>query len=186
LLPPDANGFLSFQLQHFRTNQAPVLAPIPDQTIHAGVTLTITNVATDADLPPDVLTFSLTTAPWSAFIDPSGVFTWTPSEVLEFTTNRVTVRVTDNGAPALSDSKSFQVAVKSRLRVGEVTITETNVMLSWFSIPGTAYRVQFKDDFNHPTWHDLLPDVAASGPTATITDHSPLVAQRFYRVILRP
>jgi hypothetical protein len=40
-------------------NTAPVLAAITDQTIGVGVTMNITNNATDNDLPAQTLTFSL-------------------------------------------------------------------------------------------------------------------------------
>jgi PKD repeat protein len=40
------------------------------------------------------------------------VFTWTPSYAESASTNLITVKVTDNGTPPLSDSKSFTVAVR--------------------------------------------------------------------------
>ena len=43
-------------------NTAPSLAAIPNKTVNAGATLVFTNTATDADLPPDTLTFSLARA----------------------------------------------------------------------------------------------------------------------------
>src|SRR5207249_2272590 len=41
----------------------------------------------------------------------SGVFTWTPNEAQGPGTYTIPVRVTDNGGPNLSDSKSFVVQV---------------------------------------------------------------------------
>src|SRR5206468_3458729 len=90
----------------------PVLASIANQTINEGSTLTITNVAADTDVPAKALTFGLVSPPAGASIDPnSGVFTWTPSETQGPSTNLVTVRVTDNGSPPLSDTKNFTVVV---------------------------------------------------------------------------
>ena len=61
-------------------NVAPVLDPVGDQTVDEQTLLTFTATATDADLPANTLTFSLSGEPAGASIDPvSGVFTWTPS-----------------------------------------------------------------------------------------------------------
>ena len=62
-------------------NVAPVLDPIGDQTVDEQTLLTFTATATDADLPANTLTFSLSGEPAGAAIDPvTGVFTWTPTE----------------------------------------------------------------------------------------------------------
>ncbi|MBA4148538.1 MAG: putative Ig domain-containing protein [Verrucomicrobia bacterium] len=60
-----------------------------------------------------ILTFSLDPgAPAGATIHPSsGVFSWTPTEAQGPGSYPITVRVTDNAAPALSDSKTFTVTV---------------------------------------------------------------------------
>lgn len=94
-------------------NVAPVLAPISDQTIRAGNVLTFSATATDTDLPPNVLTYSLASgAPAGASINPStGAFTWTPTAAQGGTTNRITVTVTDNGTPPSNASRTFNVVV---------------------------------------------------------------------------
>ena len=74
------------------TNRAPVLAPIPDQTVNEGQELFFNVTATDAD--GDDLTYSLaqasvdeleqsrSTTPSAASIDPvTGEFRWTPNEL---------------------------------------------------------------------------------------------------------
>jgi streptogramin lyase len=87
----------------------PMVAPIPDQTVIEGSALAFTVSATDSD-PSAVLTYSLDSAPAGASIDPnSGIFTFTPTEAPG--TYPVTVRVTDNGTPALSDTTSFNIIV---------------------------------------------------------------------------
>jgi hypothetical protein len=94
-------------------NVAPVLGAIADCHVKEGETLSFTVIATDADLPNEKLTYSLDAgAPEGASIDgASGVFSWTPTEAQGPSTNAITVRVTDNGYPALSDAKTFTVAV---------------------------------------------------------------------------
>jgi glucuronoarabinoxylan endo-1,4-beta-xylanase len=93
-------------------NTAPTLASVPDQNINAGVTLVITNTASDPDVPAQVLTFSLITSPPGSTLNSSnGIFTWRPPVNQADTTNAVTVSVTDSGSPALGDINSFLVAV---------------------------------------------------------------------------
>ena len=95
------------------SNQAPVLSAITNKTVNEGSLLTFTATATDADLPANTLTYSLAAgAPAGASINAStGVFSWTPTESQGGSVYNLTVVVTDNGAPALSDSKSFSVTV---------------------------------------------------------------------------
>jgi hypothetical protein len=107
---PDA---LSMVSTFDRTNQAPILTVPGDQTIDELSTLTLTNTATDLDLPANTLTFGLISGPSGISVNPiTGVLTWTPSEAQGPSTNVITVRVTDNGSPPLSDTKSLTVIVR--------------------------------------------------------------------------
>src|SRR5947199_4861504 len=92
--------------------RAPVLTVLMDQTVTELSTLTVTNTASDADLPANTLTFTLVSAPTGVNLNPSsGVLTWTPTEAQGPSTNLITVRVTDNGAPPSSDTRSFKIVV---------------------------------------------------------------------------
>jgi hypothetical protein len=167
------------------SNNPPVLAPIADRTIHAQTTLTFTNSASDPDAPPQVLTFSLGTgAPTGANIDPTnGVFVWTPSDS-QIGSNNITVQVTDNGSPPLSDSKSFLVTVRPRPILNVVSVSTNGVNFSWDSIAGTTYRLQLKANLTDSSWTDLPPDITATGPTATANDPSSTQHSRFYRLTI--
>jgi hypothetical protein len=111
-LPP-LNDRKTFQVTVNEVNRPPVMAPISNRVVHAGMTVTFTNSATDPDLPANVLSYSLDPgAPGGTSVDPvSGVFTWLTTAVDAGTTNPVTVRVTDNGIPALDDATSADIAV---------------------------------------------------------------------------
>jgi PKD repeat protein len=100
-------------------NKPPVLAAISNQTITVGMTLTLTNVASDPESPPEVLTFSLGPgAATNASINPAtGVFTWTPSAG-QVGTKGFKVVVTDNGSPPMSATQSFYVVVVPRVVAG--------------------------------------------------------------------
>src|SRR6185503_11534740 len=72
----------SIQVTVSESNEAPVLANVPaSATIPELSPYTFTATATDADQPPQTLTFTLVGAPAGATINGStGAFSWTPSE----------------------------------------------------------------------------------------------------------
>src|SRR5262249_46305285 len=88
------------------------LVAMANQTVNEQSPLTLTLSASDPDLPANTPTFSLISPPSGASINASsGLFSWTPTEAQGPGTNTITVQVTDNGVPALSDVKSFTVVV---------------------------------------------------------------------------
>ena len=104
------------------TNDAPVMAAIAPQTANRGATLTFTAVATDPDRPAQGLTFSLgASAPAGAAINPTtGVFTWAVPVAQPLGATTVTVRVTDNGAPALFAERTVSIDVQPLLNQAPV------------------------------------------------------------------
>jgi len=117
-------------------NVAPVLASIGNKTATVGQLLTFTAAATDADLPANTLTFSLdAVVPAGATINSTtGVFSWTPASG-QIGGNSVTVRVTDNGAPTLSDFEAITVQVDAAANVaptlaaiGDKTVNENSIL----------------------------------------------------------
>jgi hypothetical protein len=98
-------------------NVAPVLGATPTGLVTApGSLVTFTATATDSDIlngKGNTLTYSLVGAPAGAVIDPdTGVFTWTPNESNPVANYTFKVRVTDDGVPSLSDSKTVTIGVK--------------------------------------------------------------------------
>src|SRR6185312_7284445 len=81
-------------------------------TTQVNQAVTFTATATDSDIPANTLAFSLDAgAPAGATINAStGAFSWTPSATGAFP---VTVRVTDNGSPALNDFEVITITVNS-------------------------------------------------------------------------
>ncbi len=80
------------------TNTAPALATIPNRSLLAGTTLTLTNIAADSNLPPQRLCFSLAAAPAGATINASnGIVSWRPSIAQVGTSNQFAVVVTQAG-----------------------------------------------------------------------------------------
>ncbi len=94
-------------------NTAPTLAAIADQSAQVGNPLTFQVSATDAESPPQQLTFSLGSgAPAGVALDSNtGLFAWTPGPETADQRFVLTVIATDNGSPPLSASQTFNITV---------------------------------------------------------------------------
>ncbi len=178
----------SFMVTVLESNSPPVLAPIADRVIHAGTFLSISNSAMDPDIPTNVLTFSLAPgAPPGAGIDSSsGLFTWATGDANANTTNLISVVVTDDGSPNLSDSKSFTVTVVPRPTFTLITETNLAVTLTWSAVPAQSYEVQYLDSAVSTNWTVLNSNVTSTGYSACATNGVDSVSQRYYRIQLEP
>ncbi|MBI1842112.1 MAG: cadherin repeat domain-containing protein [Verrucomicrobia bacterium] len=95
-------------------NTPPSLGAAATRTIREEQTLTVVFKAADADLPPQALSFSLgVNAPAGAKISPTtGVFSWRPNSSQGPSTNRIEVRVSDDGVPSMSATQTLTVIVR--------------------------------------------------------------------------
>jgi hypothetical protein len=111
-------------------NTPPTFQPVANQIINAGMTLVVTNVASDADQPPQTLTFSLVNGPGNLNTS-NGVFSWRPPMSMADTTNLVSVVATDNGTPNLSATNNFNVIVNplEPVAVSSITVVAGQVSL---------------------------------------------------------
>lgn len=168
-------------------NIAPMLTAITNRLIGAGITLNVTNTASDADQPWQTLTFSLLALPGGATINTNtGVFTWRPTIAQASTTNSVSVKVTDNGTPNLSATQNFFVNV-SPLNAP---------MLNAISMANGQFNFQVNGDFgpdytiqastNLMDWFALFTTNSPTVPFAWNDSDSPSWPTRFYRVLLGP
>jgi hypothetical protein len=166
-------------------NVAPVLDATVNQTATSGILLSITNSATDADIPANTLTFTLDPgAPAGATITTNGLFTWTPSTNQAPGTNSITVRVTDDGSPPLSDAKTFTIVVNAttELRLTAITISANSVVtLNWSSQAGLIYCVEYKDNLGQTNWNSLG-NYNATGASTSATNAIGGTLQRYYRI----
>ncbi|MDB6125657.1 MAG: hypothetical protein JWQ71_4650 [Pedosphaera sp.] len=168
-------------------NVPPVLAPIPDQTIHAQSLLSLVLTAGDLDTPTNLLSFSLDlgTSAGAQINTTNGLFTWTPTDT-QVGTNQFTVRVTDDGTPGLSDTKTFNVNVVPRPAFQSANVASGNITLGWNAIAGQTYRLQYKTNLDDSAWLNVPGDVLATSPAANKIDSVGSDTQRFYRIILLP
>jgi hypothetical protein len=176
---PGAANFVS------ASNNPPVLDTIADRSVHVGYPVTFTATASDPDLPAQSLTFSLDApVPAGASIGfGTGTFTWTPATNQGPVNYSITVRVTDTGSPAMSDTKIFTLAVLRLPQVSSVQITNGMVRIEWESYAGRRYRVETATTLTNPAWTQVGSDIVASGTTASLIILGGTDAQRFYRVV---
>ena len=167
------------------TNSPPSLNAIANRSVHVGHPVTFTATAGDSDLPAQVLLFSLDAPiPNGASIGSgSGVFTWTPATNQAPGIYSITVRVTDNGTPVLSDTKTFEIAVLNSPKVSSVGISNGMVNISWESYAGRRYRVETTLNLTTPSWSQIGNDVLATGNSSTLSILAGADPQRFYRLI---
>lgn len=162
-------------------NTAPLLAPIPDQLVYPGQTLTVYASAVDNDAG-QTLRFSLGAgAPAGALIDTaSGQFTWTPATGPS--TNPVTIIVTDNGTPNLSASQTFNILVSIAPAISGMGVSGNTFGFGFGTITGRTYQVEYSDTLADNSWLALGSPIAGTGSVISITADIRLAAHRFYRV----
>jgi hypothetical protein len=171
-------------------NSPPWLAPIANHTINPGSTLTLTNTATDSDLPYQTLTFGLLNPPAGAAITTinitNGLFTWRPAITQAGTTNVIAVTVTDNGSPSMSATQTFVVTVTQPPAPGLALIPATTGQFA-FSVSGTAgpdYLIQAST--NLINWTTLYATSSPALPFVWVDSQRTLFPRRFYRALLGP
>jgi len=128
----------SFEVVVAEVNVAPAFAGTPANTnINEGITLTVTNNATDGDLPVQVLTYTLVTAPAGASITTNGVVTWTPTEAQGPSTNVFTTVVNDGLASATNSFTVFVTEVNATPQLPSQT-DRTIAELTLLTVTNTA------------------------------------------------
>ena len=158
---------------------------VPDRVLVLGQTLEVLATASDNDAG-QILTYELGAgAPPGVVIDPStGRLTWTPSSA--FTTNELTVTVTDSGRPRLSASRSFSVTVLPPPQLLNLALEGTTFTFSFAGLNGQTYQLEYKNDLNEPLWLPLGSAIPGTGAFLTLTDDVSLSSARFYRLRLLP
>jgi carbonic anhydrase/acetyltransferase-like protein (isoleucine patch superfamily) len=163
------------------------IAPVANRAVAAGVPLSITVAATDPNLPPLPLSFSLLGYPNGANINPSnGVFTWRPSVTQANTTNLVTVQAADNRTPSLTATQNFQITVNpvAQPTLGGIVLTNGQFIFQVFGDYGPDYSIQAST--NLADWTTVFTTNQPALPftwAATINSQPPAM---FYRVTIGP
>ena len=168
-------------------NSPPTLSPISDRTANAGVTLVVSNSATDPDLPYQTLTFSLPGAPTNAVISTNtGVLTWRPPVALAGTSNLLAVVVMDSGSPNLSATQTFSVLVNPLQRpvMTPLLASGSSLTLLITGASGPDYSVQAST--NLVDWATIFTTNQPALPRSWTDTSAGSFATRFYRILLGP
>ena len=167
-------------------NSAPELAPIPGLIVGAGKVVAFTAVASDAQAPPQTLTFSLAPeAPVGATIESAtGAFRWRAPVGENITTNIITIQVNDGGSPDLSAQRRFEVVVLPPLQGSEVRVLpDGSLAFSWKSYPGKTYRIEWTETLLVPSWSVLGSNSVALENRTRITVPPSGRSQTYYRIV---
>ena len=166
-------------------NLPPQIAPIQNRIITLGQSLNFTVAATDPE--GHAVSFSLQNPPSGAQITAlGGFFSWTPTPQQTPSTNLFTVRATDNGVPFFaSATRAFTVIVAPPPQLTGITRPIAgSLSLTWATIPGKTYRVEYKNDLHPGPWQPLGTDRTATGTSLTINDNIGNLPNRFYRITI--
>jgi len=169
-------------------NTAPTIAAVANRTDNVGVTLVITNTASDSDVPAQNLTFSpAKTLPANAtLIGTNGVFTWRPLVSQANTTNLISVQVTDSGTPNLSATNSFTVVVNAVTNpvVNSVAVSGGQVNVAVTGPQGPDYTLLTTTNIT-AGWQPLF-TTNSPGMPFIFMDTNSTDAARFYRLQIGP
>jgi hypothetical protein len=164
----------------------PALVAIANQTIGVGVTLNITNSATDADVPPPTFTYSLPTAPTNASIySGRGELTWRPLDTQAGTINPFTVMVADSAMPAKNATQSFTVTVTNLVPPQFSTVSAANgqLVLQVNGSSGPDYQIQSSS--NLVNWSAVLTTNSPAIPFVW-TNNTTNGPMNFFRILVGP
>ncbi len=157
LVNPILTATNSFTLTTATVHNGPTLPSQSSQNVNELATLTVTNSATDFDVPVLPLTYFVTnTTPSGVSISGSGVITWSPAQTQSPSTNTITTVVTDGSKSA---TNSFQVVVKevNVAPVLPVIGTQTVNELVQLSVTNTATESNV---------HSVVTNYTIQGPLA--------------------
>jgi len=80
----------------------------------------------------------------------------------------------------------FRLVQPPRPLITVITESGGIVALTWTSLTDGIYRVEYKPSLAATNWTALIPDVTATGSTASLTDGPGTDAERYYRITLQP
>jgi hypothetical protein len=85
----------------------------------------------------------------------------------------------------LAPRRFYRLQLPTTLAPGraDLAIINQQAVLTFLTLPGVTYQVEYTDDLGAPNWQPLT-TVTSTGAALTVEDPSPLVPRRFYRARL--
>lgn len=181
-------AFASYGAITIPSNNPPALLALSPHVIGIGQWLYVTNAATDADTPPQSLTYSLLPPDAEATLDStSGLFAWRAPVTSSGTTNRFTIMATDNGSPKLTATQELQVIVgplTNDVAVANLTHSSEGFGFQISGAAGPDYWLEAST--NLTAWEAVT---GTNSPAPPFTLQAPVgtnMPQRYYRLRLGP
>lgn len=160
-------------------NRPPVLSPVADIFHPAEMGLAIQLEATDPDLPAQSLAFTHSGLPDHFMLDPdTGLITGVGAAPGNHTVIAV---VYDNPSPSLIDVEPFTLTLTDPFLVQVHVDTNQPVSLSFPTLPGEIYELEYTDQLEPFSWQLLQRIESAPGGWMEITPPPGGPEQRFYR-----
>ncbi len=164
----------------------PVLAAVPNRSLVAGATLLVTNSATDSNLPPQTLGFSLLTKPSGAGINPTnGLITWRPLISQGGTSSQFVVVVTNTSSLAATQTFWVGAIAPQKPLIAGPVLSGGQPRLTVSGSIGPDYTIQGTTNLPAGSWQNLFFTNAPLLPFQW-ADTNTARSQFFYRVLLRP
>ena len=161
------------------SNLPPWLQTVTNILYPAQIPFTLDLMATDADWPPNILTYSASGLPSGLSLNPSnGHIGGSAKSVGVFL---VSYSVSDNGTPSQSASNSFILTI-SQPFIATATTINAATKFAFRAIAGQNYDVQYSQTLSPPNWQLLRHITNAPGGLISITN-APSTNQCFIRVI---
>lgn len=186
---PSLSDEKTFTLTVSEINQAPVLTVIADQTITESATLTLIAAAADLDVQQNKLAFELLNGPVGMTLDAiTGGLVWTPEMSQVASTNQITIIVTDQGIPPLSDMKSFSVIVQPKVAApAKITsarlLPDDRFIFEFDGEPGKSYTIEASSDLI--AWVPVNTASADAQGNAEFSESlTRKFSSRYYRVVI--
>jgi VCBS repeat-containing protein len=160
--------------------------------VNANTTLTVTNpgvLSNDTDVFGTNLTATLISNPshGTLMLTNNGGFSYTPSNNFVGTDSFVyqaSDGVNNLGTATVTMAVLPVLTVVPAPVILSIGLTNDMVSITWSSVTGSTYQVQYTDNLNNNNWNNAAPDLTATGPTVTQTNLLGNVPQQFYRVLL--
>lgn len=164
----------------------PLLAAIPNHTLVAGATLSVTNAASDPNAPDLALGFTLPVAPAGASINPAnGLIHWRPLMAQGGTTNLFNIVVVNTAGLASTQSFAVTVLAPQKPLLTGAAVTAGDFQLTINGSYGPDYSVQGATNAAAATWQTLFTTNAPAVPFAW-ADTNVTRPQYYYRLLLGP
>jgi len=167
-------------------NAAPVLGPISNFAVNAGVIVSFVPSVSDPDVPENQLVFGLATngASGATLNTTNGAFMWRPPVARHGTTNTFAIVVSDDGAPSLSATQQFRVTVNALGPVRLHPALSAGDVIEILVEGDTGPDYTIESSWNLIDWTSLLTTNAPALPFTFAEPRHP--TNRFYRVRLEP